>query len=171
MATWRVARANRVCALTGKPLGPGSTVVTALFGADEEVGEDKVRGTGLARKDFLVDGADPKALEAALSGCFCSWRTKVPPETGPKALRLDLGMARELLERLVAANDPARAPAALVLALLLARKRRVTVVAEKDSALVLRWPKEESTFSVPVVPVTEAEEESLQQELLRLFEV
>jgi hypothetical protein len=171
VATWKVARPAKSCALSGRPLAPGSTVVAALFGADEEAGEDKVRGAGLSRKDFLADGADAEALERALAGAFCVWRTRLPDDAGSKTPRLDLAMARELLERLVAANDPERAPAALALSLLLARKRRVTVVAEREGELVLRWTKDAPTFTVPVVPISEAEQESLQQELLRLFEV
>jgi hypothetical protein len=170
MATWKVARPTKTCALTGRPLAPGASVVTALYGADEEAGEDKVRGAGLARKDFLVDDTTSGRLDEALAGAFCVWRSKVPDE-GARVPRLDLTMAKELLERLVAANDPSRAAATLTLSLLLARKRRVTVVAEKEGVLVLRWPKDAATFEVPVVPITEAEEASLEQELLRLFEV
>ena len=49
--------------------------------------------------------------------------------------------------------------------------RRLTLVEQRESSLVARWPKEESTFEVPAPILTEAETESLQQELLRLFEL
>ena len=49
MATWKVARSSKVCALSGRPLAPGSHVATALFGVEEEVSDDKVRGTGFVR--------------------------------------------------------------------------------------------------------------------------
>ena len=77
MATWKVARSSKVCALTGRPLEPGASVVTALFGADEEISEDKVRGAGFVRKDFLVDDAPPEALDAAIADAYCVWRTKL----------------------------------------------------------------------------------------------
>jgi len=175
MATWKVARPAKVCALTGHPLEPGATVVAALFGVDEEVSEDKVKGTSLLRKDFLADGppsgATEAALEAALADAFCTWRTKVPTDTGPRVPRLDLGMARELLERLVRENDPARAGAAWTLAMLLVRKRRLGLLGEKDGLLTLRWPKADDTFTLPSTVVAEAEIEQLEQELSRLFEM
>jgi hypothetical protein len=170
MATWKVARRTKTCALSGKPIPPASPVVTALYGADEETSEDKVKGTGFSRKDFLEEGADPAALEAALDGAYCTWRAKSPADDGPKTPRLDLAMAGDLLERLLVEADPARAAVTWSLSLLLVRKRRLTLVGEKDGVLTFRRPKDEGTFQVATVVVTEAEEEALTQELGRLFE-
>ncbi len=205
MPTWKVARPTKVCALSGRPLPADAAVVAALFGVPEEVSEDKVLGAGLVRKDFLVEGNDPAALEAALKDAYCQWHTKTPPEHPGKAHRLDLGLARELLERLRAEGDPARAPVIWTLALLLVRKRQLQLVKEHapvappavveagtpaaeaaaaapaegtapggatvgTGELEVRWPKDEATFRVPAVVVTEAEQETLQQELARLFE-
>jgi hypothetical protein len=171
MATWKVARPTKVCALSGRPLEPGAAVLAALFGAEEEVSDDKVRGAGFERRDYAVDGADPAALDAAVAGAYCVWRTRVPSEDGPRVPRLDLGMAKDLLERILAENDPSRASAAWTLAMLLVRKRQLTLVGERDGALVLRRPRGEGTFTVPSVVVAEAEVEQLEQELSRLFEV
>lgn len=177
MATWKVARSSKVCALTGRPLEPGASVVTALFGADEEISEDKVRGAGFVRKDFLVDDAAPEALDAAIADAYCVWRARLPSDTGPKVRKLDVGMARDLLERIVTENDPARAAAAWTLAMLLVRKRQLTLVSERPAtdsrggALVLRWPKSDATFELANVVVAEAETEQLEQDLSRLFEV
>ena len=44
-------------------------------------------------------------------------------------------------------------------------------ISSKDGVLTLRWPKEETPFQISSVVVSEAEEEALQQELTRLFEV
>ena len=117
MATWKVARLSKACALSGRPLPPDAPVVVALFGAPEEVSEDKVKGAGLLRKDFLVEACPEADLAEALKGAFCTWRARTPPAAA-RAPRLDLGLARELLERLVAAGDPERAPVAWTLALL-----------------------------------------------------
>lgn len=186
MATWKVARSAKVCALTGRPLEPGSSVVTALFGADEEISDDKVRGAGFVRKDYLVDEEAPSALDAAIADAYCVWRTKIPSDTGPRVAKLDVLMARDLLERIVTENDPSRAAAAWTLAMLLVRKRQLTLVAEKPpqaagtsvgtggaggGSLVLRWPRTDTTFEVPSVVVAEAEMEQLEQDLSRLFEV
>jgi hypothetical protein len=169
VATWKVARPTKTCALTGRPLPGDTAIVAALFGVDEEVSEDRVRGTGMVRKDFLAD-APADALEKALEGAYCSWKTRTPPENAAKAHRLDLGLARELLERMLAEGDPARAPVVLTLALLLVRKRQLTLVGEKDGTLTLRWPRVEGTFTIPVVTIAENEEAQLQDELSRLFE-
>lgn len=171
MATWKLARPSKVCALTGRPLAPGASVVTALFGVDEEVSEDRVRGAGFTRRDFLADDVPADALAGALADAYCVWRTKVPLDTGPKVMRLDVAMARDLLERIVREDDPSRASAAWTLAMLLVRKRQLTLVADRDGRLVLRWPKSETTFEVPSVVVPEAEMERLEQDLSRLFEV
>ncbi len=167
MSTWKLARLSKTCALTGKPLPPDPAVVAALYGVEEEVGEDKVKGVGFVRKDFLADAVTPEAL----AGAFCVWRTRTPPENPNRPPRLDVGMAREMLERLVAENSPDRAAVSMTLAYLLVRKRRLNLVSERAGELVLRWPREKDTFRVPAVEVTEAESESLQQELLRLFDV
>jgi len=189
MSTWKVARLTKTCALSGRPLPPDAPIVAALFGVPEEVSDDKVLGAGLVRKDFLVEGNDSAALEATLKDAYCQWHTKSPPEHPAKAHRLDLGLARELLERLRAEGDPARAPVIWTLALLLVRKRQLQLVKEHaleaavegapadtdgtpplTGELEVRWPKDEATFRIPSVVVTEAEQETLQQELARLFE-
>jgi hypothetical protein len=169
MAVWKLARSTKTCAITGKPLPPDANVLTALFGAEEDVSEDKVRGTGFVRRDYLVDDVPADALEAAVREAFCTWRSRTPPASS-KPPRLDLGMARALLERMLAEGDPSRAPVVLTLALLLVRKRQLALVAEREGSLVLRWPKTTETFSIPAPVVGEAEEEGLQQELGRLFE-
>jgi hypothetical protein len=165
MATWKVARRSKTSAASGKPIPAGAPVVTALYGADEEAGEDRVRGTGLVRKDFLAEEATPQALE----GAYCVWRSLAPADE-PRAPRLDLAAASELLDRLLAEGAPERAGACLTLALLLIRKRRLALVSERAGVLVVRRPKEQATFDVPAPTLSEAEEVALEQELARLFE-
>jgi len=171
MTTWKVARITKACALSGRPLPPDAPIVAALFGVPEEVSDDKVRGAGLVRKDFLLEGADAAALAAATKDAYCTWRMRTPPESPSKSRRLDLGFAKELFERMRAENDAARAPVLWTLSMLLVRKKALRLLAEKDGALELRWPGEDQPpFTIPSVVVTEAEQESLQQEIARLFE-
>jgi hypothetical protein len=170
MATWKVARRSRTSAASGLPIPAGSAVVTALFAAgaeaqDEDVPEDRVRGAGFVRKDFLAEEATPQALE----GAFCVWRSKAPEEA-PRAPRLDLAAAQDLLDRLLADGAPERAGACLALALLLVRKRRLAIVSEREGVLVVRRPRETETFEVPAPRLSEAEELELERELSRLFE-
>ncbi|HVG93801.1 MAG TPA: hypothetical protein VND21_05105 [Planctomycetota bacterium] len=170
MSTWKVARLGRTCALSGRPLPPDTAVLAALFGEAEEVSEDKVRGVGLVRKDYLVDEVPEGDLARAVEGAYCTWRTRTPPENPSHQHRLDLGLARELLDRMRASPDPERAPVQLALALLLVRKRQLHLVSEQEGLLTLRWPKTDDTFTIPAVTVSDAEEAQIQLELQRLFE-
>ena len=167
MAVWKIARAGRVSSVTGTPFPPDTEIVTALFGEEAETSDDKVRGGGFVRRDFLPEeaGAD------RLVGSFCVWKTRTPPEKPASQRPLDLDLAREFLERLLRENDPTRHGVAMALALILVRKRRLTLVEQTDDLLRVRWPREEAAFEVPAPVLTDAEAETLQQELLRLFDL
>jgi hypothetical protein len=167
MAVWKVARLGRVSSVTGAAFPPDAAVVCALYGEEEETGEDKVKGTGFVRRDFLEAEATPERLE----GAFCVWRTRTPPEKPPSQQPLDLGMAREFLTRLLAEGAEERAPVGLALALLLIRKRRLRLVRQGDAWLEAAWPREKETFRVPAPTLGEAETEALEQEIRRLFDL
>jgi hypothetical protein len=169
MAVWKLQRMARVSSLTGEPFPPDTEVVTALFGEDEEPDgrEDAVRGAAFVRRDYLAS----EATDALLAGAYCVWRTRTPPERPQEARRLDLDMAQDFLRRLLAEGDPERAAVCLTLALLLARKRRIVVLAQEPDRLRARWPRETEEFDVPAPAVGEADAERLQQELMRLFDV
>lgn len=167
MAVWKVQKLARVSALTGEPFPPDSQVVTALFGEEDESGEDGVRGTRFARRDYL----ESEATDALLEGAWCLWRTRTPPERSGEARRFDLEMAQDFLKRLLAEGREDRAAVCLTLALLLARKRRLVILDQDAHRLVVRWPRETETFEVPAPAVSEADAERLQQDLMRLFDV
>ncbi len=167
MAVWKLQRVGAVSAATGELLPPDTEIVTALFGQEDDEAEDSVRGAGFLRKDFLVEEASDEALE----GAFCTWRTRTPPEKQEKEKRFDLGMAREFLERMLQEGKDDRASVCLTLALLLARKRRLTILEQGTDHLVARWPKSTDTFRVPAPEVSEADAEVLQQDLMRLFDL
>jgi hypothetical protein len=167
MAVWKVARLGRNSSLTGEPFPPDAAVVCALFGEEEETGEDRVKGTGFVRRDFLEEEATPERLADA----YCVWRTRTPPEKPASQRPLDLGMAREFLQRLLDEDDESRAPVALALCLILLRKRRVRLVRQSDEWLEVAWPRERKSFRVPAPVLSEADTEALEQEIQRLFDV
>jgi len=167
MAVWKLKRVGPVSSATGTALGPDTEIVTALFGQDEEQGEDRVRGAGFIRKDFLPE----EATEEALKGAFCTWQTRTPPEKPEKEKRFDLGMAREFLERMLREPQEDRTAVCLTLALLLARKRRLTIVDQGADFLRVRWPKDKEVFTISAPEVSEADAETLQQDLMRLFDL
>ena len=165
MAVWKVQRLGRVSSLTGEPFPPDTDIITALFGEEEEVGEDRVRGSGFLRKDFLVS----EATDELLAGSFCRWKTRTAPAKAEEEKRFDLGMAKEFLQRLLAEKRDDRAPVCLTLALLLARKRRLAIEDQDAESLTCRWTGEKETFTVPAPVISEAEAEVLQQDIMRLF--
>lgn len=167
MAVWKVQRRARVSALTGEPFPPDTAVVTALFGEEDEPGEDGVRGTRFVRRDYLASEATPELL----AGAWCVWRARTPPAQESAQRRLDLALAQDFLRRLLAEGDPGRGAVCLTLALLLARKRRLVILAQEARVLKARWPRETEVFEVPAPEVGEADAERLQQDLLRLFDV
>ena len=167
MAVWKIQRLGRVSSVTGERFPPDTVVVTALYGEDEEQGDDKVRGAGFMRRDFLEEEATPERLE----GSYCVWRTRTPPAKKDDERRLDLDMAREFLQRLVDEKQQERAGVCLVLALVLVRKRRLNLVEQGEGYLEVRWPRQTETFRVPAPELTEADAESLEQELQRLFDL
>ncbi|MDJ0973599.1 MAG: hypothetical protein QNJ98_04000 [Planctomycetota bacterium] len=167
MAVWKVQRLARVSALTGEAFPPDTEIVTALFGEEEEVGEDRVKGSGFVRKDFLA----AEATDELLADAYCVWRTRTAPPNPEDERRLDLDMARAFLERLLEEKNPERDAVCMTLALLLIRKRRLNLEGQDETALRCRWPREKATFKVPAPVVTEADAEQLQQELTRLFDV
>lgn len=167
MSVWKLQRLGRVSSATGLPFPPDAEIVTALFGEDEEGGEERVRGSGFARRDFLAE----EATDEVLAGAFCVWRTRTAPAKAGDDRRFDLGMAREFLERLLGEARPDRAAVAMTLALLLARKRRLVLLEQDAEVLRVRWPRDDRIFEVPAPTVTEADAEVLQQELMRLFQM
>lgn len=167
MAVWKVARLGRMSSVTGEAFPPDAAVVCALYGEEEETGEDKVKGTGFSRRDYLKTEATPERLE----GAFCVWHTRTPPEKPASQQPLDLGMAREFLTRLVAEGAPERAPVGLALALLLIRKRRLRLLAQGEDWLEVVWPREKASFKMPAPVLSEAETEALEQEIRRLFDL
>lgn len=167
MAVWKVSRLGRVSSLTGEPFPPDTEIVTALFGEEEESGEDKVRGSGFVRQDYRVDEASDELLASA----YCLWRTRTPPEQPRGTQRLDLDMAREFLQRLLDDKNPEKAPVAFALALILIRKRRLRMLGQTEDRLEVSWPRQTETFHVPAPELTEADTEALEQELKRLFDL
>jgi hypothetical protein len=167
MAVWKIAKVGRISAVTGAPFPPDTDIVTALFGEEAETSDDKVKGGGFSRRDFLPD----EALPERLLGAYCVWRTRTAPEKPANQRPLDLELAREFLERLLREGEESRAGVAMALALILVRKRRLALVEQGETALRCRWPKEDAVFEVPAPSLTDAEAETLQQELLRLFDL
>lgn len=114
---FELGRRSEHCGLTGSLLRPGDHVVTALF---EKDGEE-----GLERRDYLADawtqGPRPR-------GVFAFWRGTVPdPSAKPRAL-IDSESVMSIFESLADDDDPRRQLFRYLLALVLVRKRMLSIV-------------------------------------------
>lgn len=166
MSEWKIARKGRSCGLCDREFAADEPFVSAIFleGGDEETGS-----AVFSRLD-----ACPACFEREEREPFSRWTTRIPPKAEKKPL-LDLGLAREFLLRLVKEEDPAHAKIALVLTLLLLRKRRVKVTGEKDvdgvRVMEIVVPGEEGDVAarVPAPEVSPEEAAEITEELGRLF--
>jgi hypothetical protein len=162
VSEWKIARKGTVCGACEKPFEAGESFVSAIFLAGTEEGAFSRRDLHLACAETLED--EP----------YSRWVTSIPEKKEKKPL-LDLGLAMEFLVRLVREADPERKKVALVLTLLLLRKRRVKVLAERvgDEGRVmdLLIPAKEGDLEVELpAPELKAEEtEEITRELGRLF--
>lgn len=156
---YRIARRASACMKCGAPFAEGSTIVSVV----------DARGESFERRDLCeacFDGA---------GGAFSFWRAR-QPKTEQERHKLDLDLAGDFLARLVREGDPARAPLAYLLALLLARKRRAKLEgAERRDGreflrVTLRGDESDETIELPVPDLDDASARSVQAELDALFE-
>jgi len=159
VSDWKIDRKGTRCGACDREFEAGETFVSAIWRREE--GE-------FERRD-----ACPACFDAEEGEPFSRWVTRRPPETRKGPL-LDLSLAREFLFRLVKEDEPERRSVAFVLALLLLRKRRLKLLAQRRegdrSVLSLRAPGgdgEEIEVSAPDPGPEETAE--ITAELSRLF--
>ncbi|HBS28615.1 MAG TPA: hypothetical protein DEB06_03990 [Phycisphaerales bacterium] len=118
-SNYEIARATSVCAATGRPLNPGDPFVAALFEAENDT---------LERRDY---SADSWTDTPAPPGLFAYWRGTVPQPARGSGLALPFDSLLDLFDQLESAEDPRRVAFRFVLALLLSRKRLLSIVGER----------------------------------------
>lgn len=125
---YHVARPTGVCAVTGRPLDPGTGYVATLCERPEDEGFD--------RKDLSL-----KAWEAGErpERLFSFWRTTVPPAGDRERLLVDDEVLLDLFERLADDSRPQRAAFRFVLALILMRKRLLKFRGRSGEGESERW--------------------------------
>lgn len=117
--SYEIARVAPVCAATGAPLAPGDAFVAALFEAENDA---------LERRDYSAGAWNDERPPA---GLFAYWKGVVPEPTKSSRLEIPFDSLLDLFEQLEDAEDPRRVAFRYVLALLLARKRLVSIVGER----------------------------------------
>jgi len=160
MADYKIRKRAHECAVSGRPFAHGDVVVSAVYRDPEE---------GFVRKDLLEDRfeqAEPP---------FSHWKSVYLVEEEEQK-KLDFDLALQFLRDLVRQADPEREGLVYILALLLARKRRVKlkeVRALPDGELltvVVPGDEEDEEVRVRAPQLGEEETDALQAEIARLFD-
>ncbi len=125
---YHVARPTGVCAVTGRPLNPGTGYVATLCERPQDEGFD--------RKDLSLEaweaGQRPERL-------FSFWKTTVAPAGERARLLVDDEVLLDLFERLADDARPQRVAFRFVLALILMRKRRLRFRGRSGEGESERW--------------------------------
>ena len=156
---WRIGRKARACSACGKPFPLEEPFHSAIW---------------VEKEAFLRRDLCGPCFSAAPSPPYSHWRTAIP-KPAEKARVFDLGLAAEFLRRLAAEGEPARAPLAWLLALLLVRKRAVRILElpgdERGPRARVEFPDGHAALEIPAPPLTEALVPALREELGRLLEL
>ncbi|MEN8148829.1 MAG: hypothetical protein ABFS86_03340 [Planctomycetota bacterium] len=160
MSDWKIARKGTACAACEKVFVPGETFVSAIW-LDEAA-------------QFFRRDLHPACFDAVEEEAYSRWVTAIPLKKDKKP-PLDLGLAKEFLLRLVKEADPERHKVALVLALLLLRKRRLKLVGERGTDegrvmdLVIPAKSGDMEVPLPAPDLDDSEADEITAELGRLF--
>ena len=156
---WKIGRKSPACGGCGKAFPHEAPFHSAIW----------LEAEGFRRRD-LCD-----ACFAAVPGApYSHWLTVLPKPVA-KSRVFDLGLAAEFLRRLTAEGEPAKAPLAYLLALLLVRKRAVRIL---DLPADARGPRVRVEFhdghppiEISAPPLRDDAAPALRSELERLVEL
>jgi hypothetical protein len=157
---WKITRKGTACDACEKVFAPGETFVSAIW-LDQDA--------QFERRDL-----HPACFEAVPEEAYSRWVTAIP-EKKEKKPPLDLGLAKEFLLRLVKEADPEKHKVALVLALLLLRKRRVKLLGERGTDegrvmdLVIPAKSGDLEVPLPAPDLEDSETDEITAQLGRLF--
>ena len=153
---WPIKHRADVCARTQRPFQPGEQFYTLLFR----------EGDGFRRED-LSEEAWAQRNENIRPFSFWKTRYEPPPAEPPEVLGKE--SAEELLQRLLLENDPAKANACYVLAVMLERKRVLKQIKNEQTddrpVLIYEHAKTGDVFIVPDVHLRLDELEQVQNEV------
>lgn len=149
-----LGRRSEVCAATGTPLKPGDAIVTALF---ERPGEET-----MDRRDYLESAWTEMPSP---EGVFAFWRSTVPDADAPKSKLIDGASMMSIFEQLEGTTEPRRVAFRYLLALVLVRRKLLTLVgstgaAEETPALLLVRPKGSPPEEPPLEVIDPAMDEA-----------
>lgn len=159
MTQYDLAAPARMCAATGRELKPGERIVSVL--TDEN--------GALVRRDYAPDGwPGPPANAVA------HWSGKVPAADAPRRPAVNEPLLFDCFDHLAGQTEPAKVNFRYVVALLLMRRKRLKFEDAKRAAdggevLVVRDTRSGKRVEVPDPRLTEAEIESVQNEVFQVL--
>ncbi len=150
---YQIKPPGKLCAVTGKPLAPGSECRSALV---EQNGQ-------LVRLDYSAEG-----WSGPPQGAIGTWKTRLPEQVGPP--KLDPDQLMRYFEQLQEEASPAHHETCYLLALVLLKQRRLrldNIRSDEDgSILELSGLRGEGSFEIPNFEFEDAELQQ-RQNLLR----
>lgn len=138
---YRIGRVGAVCHASGHALSPGDQFVGTLIAVEED--------PGVARQDFSREAWDDGHRPA---GLLAYWRGVIPAPNRPSRPMLDADSALDLFEQLAGDEDPDRIAFRYVLALMLLRKKILTMVGKERGVILVRArgePDESAPLEIP----------------------
>ena len=157
---WPIKHRADVCAVTQRRFAAGEQFYTLLF-----------RETDGFRREDLSEEAWANRNENIRPFSFWKSRYEPPPATPPEPIAKE--SAEDLLRRLLAENNPERANACYVLAVMLERKRVLKQIksetAEDGRVLIYEHNKTGDVFIVPDPQLRLDEIEKVQSEVSALL--
>jgi hypothetical protein len=165
MLDWNIQSRAHTCQVSGRSFADGEAYHTVLIGAKD----------GFERKDLCAAVWREQAAQIqAQTGFISHWQGTyaAPPAAPPEAIRKD--DAESLLRALLERRDPAHAPAAFILAIMLERKRLLKVKSQLREGgrrvIVYEHPKSGDVFTVVDPDLQLAELEAVQRDVGQLLE-
>lgn len=157
---WHIARSSRTCAASGRAISPGEPFFSALVDLDD----------AFERRDFSVE-AWPEVDKAEF---FSYWRNKGDAGGGDKAPPVDYDRVLAFFDSLEDAAEPSKRLFRYVLALVLARRRKLRLddmgrTAEGDR-IVVYDRRTDRSLTIVSPEASRADLEKAQENLNQLFD-
>jgi hypothetical protein len=152
---WKISKRGRACCFCSRDFRSEEEHVSGIVEA----------GGRFERRDCCLPCFDRKPE------LFSYWKTRMPKR---EERRLeDLNAMTEFFKKLLEkpSDDPARQKIASLTALLLARKRRVKILASRDGKLRIEKGWDGETAEIPDPPISDAELADLRTHMEELFDL
>ena len=158
--TWHIGRRTRTCARTGEPIPAGTPFFSALIEGDDS----------FERRDYSL-AAWP---EVDAHSFFSYWKNKAGEAKEEKKAAVDYERLLAFYDGLEGADEPRKRLFRYVLALILARRRKLRLDGmertENGDKLIIYDRRSEKTVEITAPEASKEELDAVQENLNELFE-